>query len=206
MHFVECANLSSMKHLRSTNSSNMNQYIFGYGSLMNSASRRLTGQTSAARPAIAHGLCRYWGKVDESYILAPLVVTQGEGLINGVLLQVDDAQLVEFDRRERGYQRIQIGHQDIDCQHPLSETDRIWIYVTEQATPPCELSPIVQTYVDTVLAGCLEISEQFAEQFIQHTIGWHHPLENDRHQPKYGNLAGVTAESRQIIDKLLATR
>lgn len=181
----------------------MTQYIFGYGSLMNSASRQLTGQTSAATPAVAHGLCRYWGKVDESYILAPLVVTKGDGLVNGVLLQVDDDQLVEFDRRERGYQRISIVHQELDTVLTLNEQDQVWIYVTDQATPPCSMSPIVQTYVDTVLTGCLEVSENFAKQFIEHTIGWHHPLENDRAKPKYGNLAGVTPEHRQRIDQLL---
>ncbi|OLQ89423.1 hypothetical protein BIY21_15245 [Vibrio ponticus] len=183
----------------------MMQYIFGYGSLMNSASRQLTGQTSEAIPAVAHGLCRYWGKVDDSYILAPLVVTRGDGLVNGVLLQVDDKQLVEFDRRERGYQRIKIEHDKLDSQLSLANGDSVWIYVTDQAMPPCERSPIVQTYVDTVLAGCLEISEQFAEQFVAHTIGWHHPRENDRHQPKYGNLAGVTREHHPVIDKLLAS-
>ena len=30
-------------------------YIFGYGSLINSASRKLTGQTGEAIPVIAHG-------------------------------------------------------------------------------------------------------------------------------------------------------
>lgn len=79
----------------------MTHYIFGYGSLMNSASRQLTGQTSAALPATAHGFKRYWGKVDDSYILSPLVVDRGEGSVNGVVLQVSDSGLAEFDRRER---------------------------------------------------------------------------------------------------------
>ncbi|WP_162062516.1 gamma-glutamylcyclotransferase family protein [Vibrio taketomensis] len=182
----------------------MKQYIFGYGSLINSASRQLTGQTADAIPAIARGLCRYWGKVDESYILAPLVVTKGKGMINGVLLQVDNTQLSEFDLRERGYQRIAISARDLECQLSLGDTDKVWIYVTEQAIPPCAMSPIVQSYVDTVLTGCLEISEQFAKQFIEHTIGWHHPLENDRSQPKYSRVAGVTNQHRIKIDILLS--
>ncbi|GAK83927.1 hypothetical protein JCM19238_1489 [Vibrio ponticus] len=60
--------------------------------------------------------------------------------MNGVLLQVDDAQLIEFDRRERGYQRISINLADIGCEEALSESAQIWIYVTEQALPPCSLS------------------------------------------------------------------
>lgn len=184
----------------------MTDYIFGYGSLMNSASRQLTGQTSEATPAIAHGLCRYWGKVDESYLLAPLVVTKGDGIVNGVLLQLDSEQLSEFDHRERGYQRIKLDHNALESTLNLSTNDNVWIYITDQAIPPCIVSPIMQTYVDTVLAGCLEVSDRFAQQFIDHTIGWHHPRENDRKNPKYGNLAGVSREAIQKIDRLLASR
>ncbi|MDG2609650.1 gamma-glutamylcyclotransferase, partial [Vibrio parahaemolyticus] len=89
-------------------------YIFGYGSLINSASREITGQTGEAIPVIAHGLVRYWGKVDDSYILSPLVVNEGEGQVNGVLLEVDHQALTEFDRRERGYHRIQIRPEQIE--------------------------------------------------------------------------------------------
>lgn len=182
----------------------MTDYIFGYGSLMNSASRRLTGQTSTATPAVIHGLCRYWGKVDDSYVLAPLVVTRGEGVVNGVLLQVDSDQLGEFDLRERGYQRVSIEHHAVDSPLTLGLDDKVWIYVIQQAIPPCTLSPIMQTYVDTVLAGCLEVSESFAQQFIVNTIGWHYPRENDRQSPKYGNLAGVSNEAIEQIDRLLS--
>ncbi|MFM2589028.1 gamma-glutamylcyclotransferase family protein [Vibrio sp. TBV020] len=182
----------------------MTHYIFGYGSLMNSASRRLTGQTSQAEPATVTGLKRYWGKVDDSYILSPLVVDKGHGKVNGVLLAVSDKGLEEFDVRERGYHRILIESNDIKSLVQFDQNDRVWVYVKDSPEPPCSLSPIMQTYVDTVLAGCLEISEQFAKEFIEHTIGWHFPLENDRHQPKYGNLAGVKPEHHNTIDALVA--
>ncbi|MDA0148809.1 gamma-glutamylcyclotransferase family protein [Vibrio sp. LaRot3] len=181
----------------------MADYIFGYGSLMNSASRQLTGQTSQATPAVVHGLCRHWSKVDDSYVLAPLVVTKGKGLVNGMLLQVNEQAIAEFDIRERGYQRISLPIEQIDVSLSLSQQDKVWVYITEQAEPPCLNSPIMQTYVDTVMAGCLEVSEAFAQQFIEHTVGWHHAQENDRHQPKYGNLAGVTTDHQQVIDKML---
>ncbi|OAJ92503.1 gamma-glutamylcyclotransferase family protein [Vibrio bivalvicida] len=182
----------------------MASYIFGYGSLMNSESRQLTGQTSTATPATIHGFKRYWGKVDESYILSPLVVDKGQGQVNGVLLEVSDTGLQEFDVRERGYHRILISTDKLDAELSLSTGDQIWVYIKDSPEPPCSLSPIMQTYVDTVLAGCLEISEQFAQQFVEHTFGWHFPLENDRHQPKYGNLAGVKPEHHNTIDALVA--
>lgn len=183
----------------------MTTYIFGYGSLMNSASRQLTGQTSTAIPTIVTGFKRYWGKIDSSYTISPLVVDKGEGLVNGVLLQVDDAELAEFDIRERGYHRVLIPALQIDCDHELEKDAQVWVYIKDSPEPPCHLSPIVQTYVDTVLAGCLEVSEQFAKQFVEHTFGWNFPLENDRHAPKYGNLAGVTPEHHEQIDALLSS-
>lgn len=181
----------------------MTTYIFGYGSLMNSASRQLTGQTSAAVPAVVAGFQRHWGKIDSSYSISPLVVDKGNGVVNGVLLEVSEAGLAEFDIRERGYHRVLIARSDINSDLPLNEHDHVWVYIKNNPEPPCEISPIVQTYVDTVLAGCLEISEQFAKQFVDSTLGWHHPLENDRHAPKYGNLAGVTPEHHAHIDRLI---
>lgn len=179
-------------------------YIFGYGSLINAASRQLTGQTGQAIPAIAHGLVRYWGKIDDSYSLSPLVVNRGEGQVNGVLLDIEPAALEEFDRRERGYHRVAIDAEQIETEHHFERGQTIWVYVKDTPEPPCSLSPIMQTYVDTVLAGCLNVSAQFARHFVEHTVGWHFPLENDRQAPKYGNLAGVEAHHQPVIDALLA--
>lgn len=181
----------------------MNQYIFGYGSLMNSASRKLTGQTSEAIPATVDGLRRYWGKVGDNNTLSPLVVSQGQGKVNGVILQINDQELHEFDRRENGYQRIPLEHTCITSQLTLSTNDIVWIYTKDHSEPPCTLSPIMQTYVDTVLSGCLEISEDFAKQFIKQTIGWNFPIENDRLDPKYKNYAGVEEHHYPLIDKLV---
>ncbi len=179
-------------------------YIFGYGSLINSASRKLTGQTGSAIPVIAHDLVRHWGKIDDSYTLSPLIVNEGEGQVNGVLLEVDQAALTEFDRRERGYHRIQIRPEQIETEGSFNRQHAIWVYVKNEPLPPCSDTPIMQSYVDTVLAGCLDISHAFAEHFVCHTVGWHHVKENDRHEPKYGNLAGVQEHHYELIDALIS--
>ncbi len=91
-------------------------YIFGYGSLINRHSRLLTSRTGEAVPAIVNGLQRHWGKVDGSYKISPLVATVGEGHCNGVLVKVEDGSLVEFDRREKGYRRIELDPVGGCCQ------------------------------------------------------------------------------------------
>ncbi|RQW63104.1 gamma-glutamylcyclotransferase family protein [Vibrio viridaestus] len=178
-------------------------YIFGYGSLMNSSSRKLTGQTGEAIPAIVSGLVRYWGKVDDSYSASPLVSDIGEGIVNGVLLEISPSDLIDFDSRERGYKRIKLLAEQIETAEPINESSEVWVYVKENPEPPCEDMPVLQTYIDTVLSGCLEISEEFAHLFIKHTEGWTYPIFNDRHQPRYGNYAGISAAHESLIDKLL---
>ncbi|MDW6001681.1 gamma-glutamylcyclotransferase family protein [Vibrio mangrovi] len=178
-------------------------YIFGYGSLMNSSSRQLTGQTGNACPAVVEGLIRSWGTVDDSYQASPLVAQRGDGLVNGVLLNVSADELSQFDQRERGYHRIQLESTAIQTELSFSANDEIWVYVKDAPMPPTHKSPILQTYVDTVLTGCLEISEAFAHLFVQHTIGWEHPRENDRHQPRYVNYAGILPEHRDKVDQIL---
>ncbi|KUI98514.1 hypothetical protein VRK_23820 [Vibrio sp. MEBiC08052] len=178
-------------------------YIFGYGSLMNSSSRQLTGQTGVTSPAVVDGLTRTWGMVDDSYQASPLVVQPGDGIVNGVLLNVSPQELTQFDQRERGYQRIQLDIADINTELPLSAQDAVWVYVKSEPMAPTHESPILQTYIDTVLTGCLEVSEAFAHLFVKHTHGWEHPLENDRHAPKYVNYAGISPEHWPKIDQIL---
>ncbi len=178
-------------------------YIFGYGSLINAASRKRTGQTGKAIPVTVEGLIRYWGKVDESYILSPLIVNRGNSQVNGVLIEIDQKALEEFDQRERGYHRIRIEPVQVTSELAFDHDSPIWVYVKDAPEPPCTLSPIMQSYVDTVLAGCLDISESFAQNFIEHTVGWHFPRENDRETPKYGNLAGVQPHHYSKIDALI---
>ncbi|MBD1555670.1 gamma-glutamylcyclotransferase [Vibrio sp. S9_S30] len=178
-------------------------YIFGYGSLINPESRKLTGQTGNAYPAIVRGFNRHWSKVDGSYQISPLVVTRGEGTLNGVLFEIDHAELAEFDKREAGYHRVRVPVSEFDSEHTIDRHGEIWMYVKDETTPPCPRTPIMQSYVDTVLAGCLSISTPFAEYFIQSTLGWHHPLENDRLKPKYGRIAGVESHHLSLIDNLV---
>lgn len=180
-------------------------YIFGYGSLINTCSRNRTGNTGKSYPVLVHGLQRAWGNVDGSYPIAPLVVKPGKGVCNGVLIEVDEQGLRDFDQREHGYQRIQISAEQVELlEHTgLALAEPIWVYINTRAQDPCEQYPITQTYVDTVIAGCLSVSYQFAEMFVATTSGWQHPYCNDRHQPKYGNLAGVDDKARELIDLLI---
>lgn len=108
------------------------------------------------------GLVRHWGKVNDNYIASPLVSEPGDGLVNGVLLEITIDELKEFDRREAGYQRVRLQPEQFETPLDITAENDIWVYIKPQPQPPCENIPVLQTYIDTVLSGCLEISEDFA--------------------------------------------
>ena len=101
--------------------------------------------------------------------------------ITGVLYRVPRGEMPNFDRREVGYKRVEvtIEYLEFDSDHKskfsLGSNDQIWLYVPlpSQTMYADENHPLLQSYVDTVLQGCLEWGgEQMAEEFILTTGGW----------------------------------
>jgi tetratricopeptide (TPR) repeat protein len=106
--------------------------------------------------------------------------------MNGVLFRIPHSVLADFDRREVGYGRVALQRNQIQLlssssSESTSEFDlscnnvRIWIYIpqpTHTATADPD-HPILQSYVDTVLQGCLEWGgEDMCRQFITSTQDW----------------------------------
>eukprot|EP00977_Amphora_coffeiformis_P010814 scaffold2536_cov169-Amphora_coffeaeformis.AAC.7 len=111
----------------------------------------------------------------------------------GVIVPVPRIDLPKFDEREKGYSRISLplDHvspvsfleyttQDeelfLEAQSNPQEGDslvKIWTYLPDVFCPADERYPIVQSYVDTILRGCLDVGgEAFAQKFIETTRGW----------------------------------
>jgi hypothetical protein len=89
------------------------------------------------------------------------------------------------------------------------ETGQIWIYVSkpEAVDPPDADYPIVQSYVDIFITGCLQLAERvvgqnedFAEQCITTTSGWSPHWVNDRLLPRRPFIHQPNASE---IDRLL---
>ncbi len=86
----------------------------------------------------------------------------------------------------------------------------VWLFVpdsrVEGGKPGTGLSfasshhPILQTYVDICILGCLEFSREFAIEFICSTMGWDGPWLNDREVPR---RPWVFCPAYSEIDKLL---
>jgi hypothetical protein len=163
------------------------QYIFGYGSLICADSRSRTGVSSEAYAVSITGIARRWSVPVPDYGATALGAHQDENSqCNGVIFAVDNDNLARFDQRERGYDRIRIDWNQVQNlgYEPLPAENPLWAYVGFDSDDPVPHRPILQTYLDVILNGCLAINPDFAERFIATTTPWQH-LRNDRNAPGY---------------------
>jgi hypothetical protein len=160
-------------------------YIFGYGSLIDPGRRALSGESGEAIPVRVRGLERAWNVPVHRWQMTALgAVPRLEAVTNGVLIEVSESTLRLFDADEEGYTKEQLS--DSSCGTYFGQdlpAGRKWVYIPQSTKLPTDECPIVQSYVDVVIAGCLAISEDFAIEFVRTTGNWDLPWINDR--PRY---------------------
>jgi hypothetical protein len=174
------------------------QYIFGYGSLVESKSRARTWAPALyASPVIVKGIRRGWFDNTGAPGLCPTYLgatLDKDHKCNGVIFSISKEGLLAFDQRESGYKRVKIDRaavEILDGSTAVPEGD-IWFYASSQERPASPQFPIVQSYVDICLNGCLEIEgtyplakqRNFAKLFIETCTGWTEWWVNDRIYPR----------------------
>jgi Gamma-glutamyl cyclotransferase, AIG2-like len=194
----------------------MANYVFGYGSLMEKASRTRTEPKAVdAYPAIIGGYKRGWYNRDPATIgFQPTflgVVPFHDAVCNGVIFPVTDEQLIRFNEREKGYHTETITGDKVELLdgRPWLEPDAtVYIYVTDNQVEPNFEYPIVQSYLDICVNGCLELegmypiakNRQFTDIFFLRTYGWNEYWVNDRIYPRRPHVYQPNART---IDKLI---
>ncbi|ODM95326.1 NADH-quinone oxidoreductase subunit D [Orchesella cincta] len=182
--------------------SQKDQYIVGYGSLIKTFSKNRTYKnTGENMPVLINGYSRVWNCKGVSASLSTTylgIVPKQNGTLNGVVFKIPNSNALEaYDERELFYCREEVDRDKISLLVSSSQTPanlpsgQFWIYVTKPqytAFPTSEF-PIVQSYVDTFLSGCLEMQgkhslENFADDCIKTTEGWTNPWINDRIFPR----------------------
>ncbi|HEV2667779.1 MAG TPA: gamma-glutamylcyclotransferase family protein [Blastocatellia bacterium] len=178
--------------------SDTQQFIFGYGSLLESRSRVMTSPSALyASPVNVVGIQRGWFGRAVSDSLSPTylgAVSDPNFNCNGVILKVSQRELESFDNRESGYKRERIDQKNItmlDGSKSAPEGD-IWFYAATEKHFASPEFPIVQSYVDICLNGCLEIEAtyplakeaEFAEMFLRTSTNWSKYWVNDRIYPR----------------------
>lgn len=174
-----------------------NNYMIGYGSLMQKESRRITNPNAKyVYPIEVKGFKRVWGLQGGNYKTTFLTLLKDENSsINAVYYPVADYDILEMDERERGYCRILVPKADIKALGLEDiENGTYWVYAQKDnhIYLPNKEYPIAQSYVDIFLDGCIQINNtynipQFLEECISKTHGW--PVKsgswiNDRTHPR----------------------
>ncbi len=183
-----------------------NEFLFGYGSLINSNARpEIVTPQNGALPAFVSGYRRFWNSYSLSGYAVVAIEPETLSRCNGVLLPVAQEDFLKLDAREAQYDRVQINTKDCALQNGMSlpADSRIWAYAVRVTVTPDEHSPILQSYLDVILQGCLEYGEDFAEEFIKTTHGWDAPRKADREHPLYVRALN-TSKDYEKIEKLLS--
>lgn len=198
----------------------MTTYVFGYGSLLERASRTRTNpEALAAWPARVTGYQRGWfhqfaDNVGSTCTYVGAEKAEGQ-TINGVIYPVSDFEKTK--QRETGYTAIQLNADEIamlDGGGPWSADGdlKAYVFVSNQDSisktkAPTPTFPMVQSYVDICINGCLEIDAlyrtakgSFAQEFVRTTSGWNANWVNDRIYPR---RPFIYAPNASAIDKVL---
>jgi hypothetical protein len=196
------------------------QFIFGYGSLINTPSRNDTaGKPVAAIPvrvSAAFGYVRSWSDRARTGFTALGLRRPFEGeapmTINGVIYPVAGNDMSAFDEREKGYVRVEVPRALIESVswQPLPAQGTVWVYVpkAEGKAPgeglpvPDARFPLVESYIDVVIEGGLEYGPEFAREIIETTRDWSPYWLNDR---TLARRPWVFDKQFAKIDALLAT-
>jgi hypothetical protein len=204
----------------------MADYIFAYGSLMESNSRkRTTPFITNIWPARIKGFLRGWFARVPTHSISTTFLGciratkfEPESRVNGILFRVNNYEINLLDYRENGYLRVQIPTYQIDdFTGVLTKDDKVWIYLNQfegeydqklQKSLPNFEFPIVQSYVDMCINGCIETEElfkeakesNFIEEFIQETKFWSKFWVNDRIYPR---RAFIYCPNADLIDNKL---
>ena len=187
--------------------------VLGYGSLMNSDSRsRHSGIPHDGVEVEVFGFERGWITRSEPELQTYVGAYQKkDGWLNAQLVptHLDPA----LQKREQDYRFTPVTIDQLNFELADDLTERLIEWIKQRDIWICESLkvefssadyPVHQSYIDTCLAGCLELGgEAAARRFIDSTTGWQHHRVNDREAPRYPRAAVVNPAYFAVIDRLL---
>ena len=174
------------------------QYMVGYGSLMQSASKLSTEPDAGiSLPVLVTGFQRGWnthGVYPTTYL--GVQPSKSAKMAAAIYRDFLHEGKLRSDAREIDYCRVQVPPDALELldASSLPSPSQVWVYVNKPDTlaPPDDDNPIVQSYVDIFITGCLELQERvvadkkldFVEACVRTTEGWSKYWVNDRPMPR----------------------
>jgi hypothetical protein len=197
----------------------MTAYVFGYGSLLERASRTRTNPDAiGAWPARVKGYQRGWFHqfADNTGSTCTYLgaVKAEDKTVNGVIYRVADFESTK--QRETGYtatalQTDEITMLDGGGRLETAADSKVYIFLSNEnsiskSKEPTPEFPMVESYVDLCVNGCLELeaiyrtAKGFTPEFIRTTSGWNKNWVNDRLYPR---RPFIYVPNASAIDKAL---
>ena len=177
------------------------QYIIGYGSLIDEQSKKRTDPTAQESfPVVVKGYARSWSVYGTLPGLNATFLSVSEdkkASFNGIIYHTAIPENIQlYDARERSYCRKELTAGEINLYSAtLPDKKQIWIYYSAQELHeyPADDYPVVQSYVDIFVRGCIQVEEKykikhFAKDCIQSTEQWSEHWVNDRIHPRRPSL------------------
>ncbi|MCP4181912.1 MAG: gamma-glutamylcyclotransferase, partial [Hyphomicrobiales bacterium] len=168
---------------------------FGFGSLVNR--KTLSNDTIDVIPAKLKGWRRHWQpRPDEAMAsqmlrsIALLSVHQDPSCdITGLIIIDKTSNLNALDKRERGYQKINLTESDFVLENNDKKNfvdNSIHVYVSSPGEVAQEPLSLLRSYLDVVMQGYLrEFGEDGIAAFIDSTKGFDLQILEDRQKPIY---------------------
>lgn len=195
-------------------SSKRNNYVIGYGSLMNKDSRNITvPDATYAAPILVKNFERIWASRGNKSKATFLLGIPNKGYVmNAIYYKAKASDISATDLREASYCRVKIPRKDL---LPLGVKSLpkgdYWMYVKDfkDAEFPTEKFPILQTYADVFLTGCLQTQAdfnltEFGKLCFKTTYNWDLAnWMNDRPDPRYTRYSKNTEKYRTQIDSII---
>ena len=132
-------------------------------------------------------------------------IARTNNYIDGVIVTIPLADLPSLDRREYGYDRVQISADDFDLPQSCA-AQHIHVYVSDRSHSGRSNTqyPILQSYIDCVLAGYCAVFELTGmQQFVESTLGWDGVIENERNNPRYPRAVQLPDSQLALFDSII---
>ena len=196
---------------------NVPQYIIGYGSLMDETSKKRTVHDAGmSYPVEIKGFKRTWGiqggmpGFNTTFLT---VFVQPDAYFNGVVFVLKQPRnVLQYDERESIYCRIQVEKRQLtELANFTISKGQVWLYYSnrDELQLSDQMRPIVQSYVDIFMRGCIEIEEKFnLKNFATHCVlttgAWSKFWVNDRLYPRRSSFdEPLSGEIDAILKELL---
>lgn len=181
---------------------------FGYGSLVNIDTIPADAEIT---PGKLSGWVREWkvcGEGADGQGRCALTVREAEGSeIWGVMAREPLTRLAELEEREKRYLKVDSVGAAFRCDaEKLPGPADLFLFkaAPEHNRWGTDSHPILQSYLDCVLAGYFRIwGEAGIDHFLDTTDGWHVPVLKDRDRPHYPRPVTLDRELAEAIDAKL---